>query len=263
MSGLLSLQTQFQHHLLGAPSPIADSVADGPGIAVARRLQIYHHAYRARLAETLADTFGHTARYLGDDWFDADARAYIETHPSTRPSLRDYGADFPAWLLARHPHDGDIGELALIDWTLRRCFDGPDAPVLGLADLGALPPEAWATLGLQLQPTAVMLTLRFNTLSIWQALDAEQVPPPAASLATPGALLIWRQALQPHFRSLGAVEALALQRLAAGEAFAQVCETLAERDPGQDATAEAGALLRRWIDDGLLAGVTPGRAVDG
>lgn len=255
MSALLRLQAEFQHHLLGAPSTIADTVAPGRGIGVARRLQIYHHAYRARLVETLADTFGHTARYLGEDWFETDAGAYVETHPSTRPSLRDYGSDFPAWLQDRHPQDGDIGELAAIDWALRRAFDGPDATVLGLADLAALAPEAWATLGLQLQPTAMMLTLHFNSLALWQALDADQAPPLATPLATPGALLVWRRDLQPHFRSLSAVEALALQRLMAGDSFEGVCRTLAERFVDQDAAAEAGTLLRRWVDDGLLAGV--------
>ena len=255
MSGLLRLQADFQQHLLGAPSAIADAVTPGGGIDVARRLQIYHHAYRARLVETLADTFGHTARYLGEDWFEADAGAYVETHASTRPSLRDYGGDFPAWLQDRHPQDGDIGELAAIDWALRRAFDGPDAPVLGLADLAALPPEAWATLGLQLQPTASMMTLHFNSLALWQALDADQTPPAAAALAAPGTLLVWRRALQPHFRSLGAVEVLALQRVLAGDSFDRVCRALADHFVDQDTAAEAGTLLRRWVDDGLLAGL--------
>ena len=256
MNGLLALQTAFQQHLLGAPSVIADAVTPGRGLGAERRLRIYHHAYRARLAESLADTFGHTARYLGDEGFEADARAYIEAHPSTRPNLRDYGADFPAWLLARHPQDADIGELATLDWALRRAFDGPDAPVLTLADLGALPAEAWAALGLVLQPTAMRLTLRFNTLAIWQALDADKVPPAAVLRAAPGELLVWRRDLQPHFRSLGAVEALALCQLAAGASFAQTCEALAAAWPGQDTAAEAGTLLRRWVDEGLLAGVT-------
>lgn len=256
MSALLALQTALQQHVLDAADGVRDRIVAGPGIGVERRLQIYHHAYRARLVETLADTFGHTASYLGEDWFGADAQAYIETHPSTRASLRWYGADFPAWLQQRHPQDGDIGELAALDWALRRAFDGPDAPVLTLADLGALPPEAWATLGFALQPTAERLTLHFNTLAIWQALDGDSTPPTAAPLAAPGALLVWRRDLQPHFRTLGPVEALALTQLAAGTSFAATCAALAADFPAEDAATQAGALLRRWIDDGLLASVT-------
>ncbi|MBT9488559.1 MAG: putative DNA-binding domain-containing protein [Rubrivivax sp.] len=256
MSALLALQTALQQHVLDAAEGIRAAIAPGPGIAVDRRLQIYHHAYRARLVETLADTFGHTASYLGGDWFEADARAFIETHPSTRASLRWYGADFAAWLQQRHPQDGDIGELAALDWALRRAFDGPDAPVPTLAHLATLPPEAWATLGFALQPTAERLTLHFNTLAIWQALDGDSTPPTAAPLAAPGALLVWRRDLQPHFRTLGPVEALALTHLAAGDSFAATCATLAEAFVAEDTAAQAGALLRRWIDEGLLASVT-------
>jgi hypothetical protein len=256
MSALLALQTALQQHVLDSADGVRDAIAPGRGIPVERRLQIYHHAYRARLVETLADSFGHTATYLGEDWFEADARAYIETHLSTRPSLRWYGADFPAWLQQHHPQDGDIGELAALDWALRRAFDGPDAAALTLADLAALPAEAWATLGFALQPTAERLTLHFNTLAIWQALDSDGTPPAAAALAAPGVLLVWRRDLQPHFRTLGAVEALALQQLASKASFASTCATLAETFADQDTAAEAGTLLRRWVDEGLLAGVT-------
>lgn len=252
MNDLLRLQSELQRHLLGEASAIAAHIADGPGIHAARRLGIYHHAYRARLAETLADTFGHLLRYLGPDTFDADARAFVETHPSCRPSLRWYGESFPAWLAARHPADGEIGELALLDWTLRAAFDGPDAAPLGLAALSADPPDVWTQRPLRLHPTSARLTLRFNALALWQALDDDRPPPPAAPLPAPGALLVWRRGEQPHFRSLGAAEALALDRVAGGASFEGVCAALAAAFPGADTVATAGTLLRRWIDEELL-----------
>ena len=93
------------------------------GIGAARRLAIYHHAYRARLLDTLRDSFGHTRSYLGDEQFDGAARAYIEAHPSCTASLRWYGQGFPAWLRQRWPDDGEIGELAALDRALRAAFD--------------------------------------------------------------------------------------------------------------------------------------------
>lgn len=252
MSGLLRLQSELQRHLLGDASPIAEAIADGPGIDVARRLGIYHHAYRARLVETLADTFGHLLRYLGEDRFDADARAFVDRHPSCRPSLRWYGESFPAWLAARHPDDGEIGELAGLDWSLRAAFDGPDAAPLSLASLAAEPPELWTQRPLRLHPTSMRLTLQFNAIALWQALDDDRPPPPAARLPAPGALLVWRRGEQPHFRSLGATEALALDRVAGGASFDAVCAALADAFPDADTVAAAGSLLRRWIDEELL-----------
>lgn len=262
--GLLQLQAALQAHLLApeaAPTPaLRAALVDGPGPDLARRLQIYHRAYRARLQDTLADTFGHTAAYLGEARFAELAQAYIADHPSRWRSLRWYGADFPDWLAQHQPQRGELAELARLDQALRHCFDSADAPVLTAADLAALPPAAWATLGWRLQPGTALLHMHCNALSIWQALDADSQPPPPMPLPAPGLLLVWRRDLQPHFRSVDPLEALALQRTLVGDSFADTCAALiaAHRpgDPQPDATASAGTLLRRWLDDGLLAGWT-------
>lgn len=250
-SSLEALQWQFQRHLLDNDDAISSAIAAG-GIGVARRLRIYHHAYRARLQETLRDSFGHTATYLGAEWFDRDALEFIEGHPSEHDSLRWYGAGFAQWLRERHPGDGDIGELAALDWALRQAFDGPDAPVLTLADLGAVAAGEWPAVRLVPHPTTQRMALRFNTLAIWHALDQEQEPPAAQALPQPLELLIWRVGHQPHFRSLGAAEAAAVDAMIGGQPFAALCEQVAESFPEIDITQQAGTLLRRWVDEGLL-----------
>jgi hypothetical protein len=260
---LLALQTAFSQHLLNGEAGIEAQVAHRHGVGIERRLEIYHRAYRMRLADALRDTFGHTARYLGSDWFDADALAFIEATPSSHPSLNDYGADLPDWLRKRHPQDPDIAELAMLDWTLRRAFDGPDAPVLALADLAAVPPQAWDTLGFSLHPTACQLVFTCNTLALWTALDRDEAPPPAAALAKPASLLVWRRGHQPHFRSLEAMESTALAALQAGTSFAGMCASLSEQFPATDVSVEAGMLLRRWVDEELLSAITAHAMLDG
>lgn len=249
-----ALQIEFQRHLLGQPSAIGRAVREG-GIGIEARLAIYHHAYRARLVEALRDSFGHTLLYLGDEGFDAFALEFIEANPSTDPNLRWYGAPLPDWLARRLPHDPDVAELARLDAALRGAFDSANAPVLDLAALGAVPAEAWATLGFVFQPSVARLRLQHNTLSLWQALDAEQVPPTTQPLDAPTELLIWRLDVQPHFRSLGPLEAAALDALLAGASFAATCATLGARFADADVAHDTGALLRRWVDDGLLSAV--------
>jgi hypothetical protein len=256
---LEALQAAFARHLLDEPSDFATAVAEGGRIGVKRRLAIYHNAYRARLVEALKDSFGHTLMYLGDDNFEAAARAYLAEHPSTHPNLRWFGAAFADWLGAAAPSDPDIGELAALDWALRRAFDGADAPVLTVAELAALPPEAWAHVGLVWHPTCQRLQLAHNTLAIWSALDQDETPPDAERLEAPTELLVWRLDLRPHFRSLGALEAQAIDRLMAGDGFAATCAALAERFPDLDIAPETGALLRRWVDEGLLTALDTSR----
>jgi hypothetical protein len=254
---LLALQSALQAHLLGgpeAPAELLQTVRAG-GIGPARRLAIYHQAYRARLLDTLRDSFGHTHSYLGDQHFDNAATAYIEAHPSATASLRWYGQGFPAWLQLRWPEDGEVGELAALDWALRAAFDSADAPTLTLADLAANmanAPDEWLHAPLHPPSSLALLRFNFNTLALWQALDDETAPPPAAPLPEAGEVLVWRRGQQPHFRSVSALEAAALRLLQQGRSFAALCEALAAIFPSEDTPTLAGALLRRWVDEELL-----------
>lgn len=253
--GLEALQAAFQGFVLDQPNDFAEAVAKGGGIGIERRLAIYHNAYRARLVEALRDGYGHTLAYLGDEGFDAAARAYLSAHPSAHPNLRWFGAAFAGWLLGTCMDDPDIGELASLDWALRRAFDAADAPVLGLDELAALPAEDWSRVGFEFQPSGQRLRLEHNTLAIWQAIDQDLTPPEATRLDRPTELLVWRRELQPHFRSLGSLEASAIDRLMQGVGFAATCEALSAEFPEADIAPATGAMLRRWIDEGLLSGL--------
>lgn len=250
---LATVQHDLHDFLLNADDRITPRIQTGGRISVAQRLGIYHNAYRVRLADTLRDTYEKTWTYLGDATFDACALAYIELHPPTHRSLRDYGAALPDWLTIRFPDDLDIAELARMDWQLRQTFDGPDESVIGLDTLTTLAPDDWETLGFQFVPTLQLLPLHFNTPAIWSALDQELAPPGAQKLAAPAWLCVWRQGWQPHFRTLDETEFRALDAARQGARFATVCQQLAETsDAAQSLIAR---YLHVWLTDGLIARV--------
>jgi hypothetical protein len=209
----------------------------------------------------LHDSFGHTATYLGRAWFAALALAYVEAHPSTHANISLYGDRFAAWLHDRFAQDGEIGELAALDWALRRAFDGPDAAPVQMHHLHEVDTEAWGRIGFALVPTCARLPLKHNTLAIWHAIDLDQVPPKSEALPRTMEILIWRRGHQPHFRSLGEMELRAIDAVQRGLSFAQACEDLAQGFPEADVAAEAGSLLRRWIDEELLGAVIDPAAV--
>lgn len=264
-SSLEALQSRLQGHVLASDAAaLADVVSVIPGSG-ARGLGIYHHAYRARLQETLSDSFGHTLLYLGDEWFDALSAEYIEANPSASANLRWYGATYPDWLAQRLSADSDLGdhpevaEIARLDWTMRAAFDGPDAPVLAMADVAAMAPEDWATVVFRPHPTLALISLSCNTLSLCHALDQELEVPPVEALPSPMAVVVWRFEERPHFRSATPTEAAALQAVLQGQSFAETCALLAEMLPeGENAAALAGGYLRRWIDEGFLSRMTGG-----
>ena len=257
MTALAALQQALQAHLLHGDEAIAGALQRG-GIGIARRLAIYRDGYRLRLLAALKDSYGHLARWLGDDEFDALALAWIDAHPSQGHSLNDYGAGWPHWLQEACPEAPVRSELAQMDWALRRAFDGRDSPVLQREDLAALPLDAWAEVGFAPVPTWTLLEQRHNTLALWLALDGEQAPPAVQALAAPQTVMVWRKQLQPHFRSIAADERDALQMLHDGSRFADLCGQMAAQDPerAQEVAETAGRWLQRWLDEELLAGLT-------
>jgi hypothetical protein len=253
---LSRLQVAFHDHLLSQPSAIAQEVMEGGRISVDHRLHIYHNAYRVRLLENLQDAYEKTWAYLGDETFESSALAFIEDNPPRHRNLRWHGAAFPQWLANRFPQDADIAELALIDWQLRHAFDGPNAIPIQSAELAGLSAEDWASVGFQFVPTLFMAPLRFNSVSIWHALDQEQAPPVAETLPHPTWLLIWRKDWQPHFRTIQAAEHAALVQLQGGASFAQVCAALGEQFSDQEAASVAAGSLRAWLQDEMIVELT-------
>jgi hypothetical protein len=252
---LRDVQRAFHDHLLDRPSDIAAQVVAGGRIGVDHRLHIYHNAYRMRLLECLQENFEKTRSYLGDSAFESSALAFIEETPSQQRNLRWYGDAFPRWLANRFPDDGDIAELAEIDWQLRRAFDGPDADPLQPAALAALAPEDWETVGFRFAPTLCLLPIGYNSVDIWHALDEDRTPPSAVPLPEPAWLLIWRKGWQPHFRTIMAVEHAALSQLLAGSSFSAVCESLGQQYSDDEAAAVAGESLGAWLQDEMIVGL--------
>lgn len=256
MKTLSALQVDFHDHLLNLPNNIQLEVVDGGSIGVDHRLHIYHNAYRVRLLETLQDAFEKTWSYLGDDAFESAALAFIEKTPPHHRNLRWYGEDFPQWLATRFPNDGDIAELATIDWQLRHAFDAPDAPPLHVADLANLSTGDWDKIGFGLTPSLCVTPVRYNTVSIWHALDRDEVPPPARSLTDASWLLIWRKGWQPHFRTIQEAEFVALSSLIKGDSFTQMCGRLNELLPELDTAMLAAQMLSTWLTDELVVALT-------
>jgi hypothetical protein len=236
---LQHLQQDFCAYLLDRPSAIEAEVAGD--------ISVYHHAYRAQLLNCLRDTFEKSWSWLGDDRFEAAARAHIEAHPPHGWTLNAYGEGFDRTLAALHPHDPEIAELAWLEWRLRRAFDGPDAEPVDPAELGTVD---WDNAVLHPVPTLALGTVTTNCAALWSAMAEGSTPPAAVRLGQPAAIRVWRLGLSSRFRSIDAAEERALRLVIEGAPFAEVCG-LFEADP-----SEAGRVFGLWLQDGLIAAIS-------
>lgn len=261
---LPELQRQLVAAVLGphealAGSAVAPCLRDSGPAQAGRRLGIYHNAYRARLAEVLADTYSKTLSYLGDELFDPLAREHAVRHPPQTRRLGRWGLDFPETLRAHYPHNPELHELAQLDVDLRTCFDGPDVAALDAALVAADPGHGWLHQAAPAHPSLRLRPITTNVVQLWQAIDADQEVPPPHALAEPRVLAVWRKGLQPHFKTLGPGEARLLQHLLAGQSLAEASAVLLD-DPVLGDPQAYSELLASWWADGLLRapGAGPG-----
>ena len=251
---LLDLQISLQHTLLDAECIEADWISESDrGLSARDRLEIYHNAYRIRLIDVLLDTFEHTAIYLGDDWFNQLAATYVQTHHSTYTNIGLYGRELPQFLADQLVDDKEVSELAHMDWSLRRAFDGADSAAMTHVSLQELVTVESGNIRLKPVPTLSISTQHFNTLDIWHAINQDQLPPDVQRLPQPVELLIWRKGHSPHFRSLAKIESAAIACVCSGDKLEAIGAALEKDFPDVDVATEFGVMLHRWLDDEIIS----------
>lgn len=232
------------------------------------RVDVYADMYFSRLIEVLRGTFPRLSQLLGDEGFTQLCTNYLDACPSRHRSLRNLGdrlADFirdaggAGSAAALEPWAAD---LAALEWHRSDVFDEADAPVLLLAEVQGLAPEAFASLAIHLIPAHRLFTPAHEVQTVWRALKRGEAIEPPLSPARP--LLVWRQDALVYHRPVAATELPALALARVGTTFGVICDLVAgatnPRGPGPDgaafdpAVAEAFALLARWVNDGLLVG---------
>ncbi|HET6546066.1 MAG TPA: DNA-binding domain-containing protein [Rhodanobacteraceae bacterium] len=253
-----ALQRQLQDHVLNGSSDVRPWIAGARGIAAEARLGVYFDAYRLRLIEVLENDFPGVRAWLGAEAFARLARAYIDAHPSTLPSVRWFGHDFAAFLATASPDRPLLSGLAEFEWIKGEVFDGPDAESVALADIGAVAAEDWPRMRFTLHPCVRQRRFASNLPGLWQGVTANRTVPAQTVAEPPADWLFWRRHLEVHWRSLETGEAGALRDAGDGADFAGICERLhaAGEGIGEDtAPLRAAGMLKRWITDGLIRAV--------
>ncbi len=236
-----------------ADQVLADALPPGtPDDPVTGRLPIYHYAYRARLAEVLADTYAKTFLYMGSDRFDEHARAFAVAHPPHTRSLNRYSEGLVEALRMHYPDNPELHELAQLDWDLRTRFDSADVPTL--ETVAAQASDTWTTRPGVLHPSALLQTITTNVVGVWNAIHTDDDVPEAVALSAPATLLVWRKGHQPHFRTLDAAEAALVQSLHAGASVHNACAALLGSGLWQGDPTVLGGWLAQLLDDGLVRG---------
>jgi len=254
-ASLSDIQSKFQSRLLNGDDAINPHLAKGGPFMGA-----YDYAYRARLIEILSEDFEGLHTLLGDAQFASAMTDYINAHPSTTKSVRWLGRFVGDWLGEADPWQAhpELSAMAKFEWMLGLAFDAPDANLIGVEDIGLVPPEAWPMLTFTFHPALNTATLSHDVAPFYQAVQAE-VDPSAAPETYDKAEVwaAWRdpETLMATYRQTDTDEGHALLAAMKGQTFDGICEIVADHTEADEAAVRAAGLLRLWIESGWLIGL--------
>jgi hypothetical protein len=234
-----------------APRNPEEFLVGSPELSAAERIGVYADMYLWRLTDALREDYPKVAAILGDERFLALAEAYAREHPSDRPDLGQFGRHLPAFLRRfPAPERADLADLAALEWARSEVFFESPATPVARDELAALGPDAFLRAGLELIPALRLLTLDHDAATLWRRLeDGEQADAPIAS---PTAVVVWREGFEVFHARIELDEARALDAARTGDPLASVCATFAGRE---DPAAAALTALTSWFGEGWIAAI--------
>lgn len=252
MRTLVERQAKFMANLLDED----EALPDGWTSRHAQGLAIYRNNYRVALVDALLDTFQRTARWVGHEAFRQAAAHHLIAHPPSGWTLDDVGSGFDATLAELFANDPEVSELAWTEWAMHQVFGAADAQPLTANVFAAATSEFqdsdWSSLSLIFMPRMATRTMQHDIAAIWHALNEDEFCAPEYRLAEPLACHVYREGERPTFVTAPPYENAALEAMIKGASFGQVLDLLVRQPPLVEAAAEAGAMLGRWLHNGMI-----------
>ncbi|MCK7613096.1 DNA-binding domain-containing protein [Roseibium sediminicola] len=213
----------FGAALLDPERPAPAGLVGPDGKHAPKRFNVYRNNVIVSLRDALADSFPAIKTLLGEDYFNALARAFVLAHPPTSPVLIWYGGKFPDFVeafppLAAYPYLADV---ARVEWAWLQAYHAADAKPLDPAELGALPPDAIGGACFAKHPAAWVLS---SDWPVWDLLRVNRFEPGTdivIDLATPQSVLVSRPELDVELMMLRPGADVFLQALFNGETLGE------------------------------------------
>jgi hypothetical protein len=248
ISTLLELQMRLRRAVLGGDTGEIVAAIQGDGLDPAARVGIYRHHAFTTLGDALQTTFPVVCRLVDKRFFAYAAHEYLRQHPPHSRCLVEYGADFADFLARFTPCEKlpYLADVARFEWALNLAATVGEAAPLHAETLAAIPPGKAPYVALRLQPSLSYFASPWPIDTIWQANQADEVPP--VDLASGGASLeIRRVGEAVSWRRLDLGTFAFRTALADGLVLAAAMSVATFKDPAFDLTVA----LRQVFSEGL------------
>ena len=202
MSGFADIQRAFAGAVLDTDAAVPAPVSRKAGGVPSRRFGVYRNNVYASLIDVLAGHFPVVARLVGEEFFRAMARAYVEDEPPRSAVLLRYGAGFPAFVAGFPPAAPVpyLADMASLEWACHAAYHAEDAAPVPLTDLACAVEDAEHAV-LRLHPSLGVVRSLYPIVSISE-LNRQSGQVPAARLEGREDALVARPKLEVEIRRL-------------------------------------------------------------
>lgn len=178
MTGIRLLQTEFIDALRNpaAKPPRGASSRDMP--TSARRFNVYRNNVYAGLIGVIESRFPAVLNLVGDEFFKAMTRIFVDRAPPSSPVLIEYGDAFPDFVasfapLADEPYLSDVASL---EWRLHVARHAANSLALRPADLAVYLERDIHRLRFRFAPSVSLLQSPYPVFSLWRANTSAEPP---------------------------------------------------------------------------------------
>lgn len=164
-------QTAFATALRDPALEVPSAVGPRDHCAPLARFNVYRNNTAVSLTEAIADGYPVVRELVGDEFFTAMARTYVDQNVPVSPVLIHYGGSFPDFIdsfeqAAALPFLADV---ARVEWAWGQAYHAADCVGITAKTLQSINPEALDEARLELHPSLHLLQSDWPAISIWSA----------------------------------------------------------------------------------------------
>ena len=202
MTEFAELQREFAGAVLDIEAAVPAEVRRKSGGVPSRRFGVYRNNVYAGLIGVLAGRFPVVARLVGEEFFRAMARLYVEREPPASAVLLRYGASFPNFIAGFAPAASVpyLADMAALEWAWHSAYHAADAAPLSLQELASAVDRAAGAV-LILHPSLGIVRSPYPIVSIYE-LNAQSGAVPPTQVAGAEDAMVARPRLEVEMRRL-------------------------------------------------------------
>lgn len=248
---LRDLQTRFLRDVFDRERSLEVDTGSSGRLSSDRQMAAYRGSVWGNLCRAMGEIFPVTVQLVGERYFDAMARRYLERHPPTTPYLHDLGADFECFARQFEP----LRELPVVvdmvglEWRWHEAFHAEDSRPWSASTLAELSPEQQMAVRFQLQPGLSLMESAFSLDEIWQAHQPGQsVGGLSLAAGTQTGFVIYREAHAVVIEPLAPALFQLLKNIQQGAELAANLAVLSLNFPEDEPGELLGQVLSRpWV----------------